>query len=36
MGKGYAKSWVLPGASSIWPAMGNRSTDVCRQRRKIR
>jgi hypothetical protein len=35
MGKGYAKSWVLPGASRIWPAMGNRSTHACRHERKI-
>ena len=29
MGKGYAESWVLPGASRIWAAMGNRSTHAC-------
>jgi hypothetical protein len=35
MGKGYAESWVLPGASRVWPAMGNRSTHACSDQRKI-
>ena len=32
MVKGYAERWVLPGASSVWTAMGNRSTHACSDR----
>jgi hypothetical protein len=35
MGKGYAERWVLPGASRVWTAMGNRSTHACSYRHKI-
>jgi len=35
MSKGYAVLWVLPSASRIWPAMGNRSTHSCSDQRKI-
>jgi hypothetical protein len=35
MSKGDAESWVLPGASGIWTAMGYRISHTCRHRQKI-
>jgi hypothetical protein len=35
MSKGDAESWVLPGASGIWTAMGDRCTHACRYRHTI-